>query len=150
LVALPIDVRSGMRLPERSREAIMEYFRLDESGHVAESPHRLIARGYSDQDYDRRPTFFGFPFGDFGRRDYDGMPQQRRQVERSGPLPFFLPFFGNNSQPEPDPRASGRRQAQPRQAPEAQGTRRRYAAPPEDRPRRGPEEFFFGRRNGGF
>jgi hypothetical protein len=67
-------VRSGTRLSERSRDAFMEYFRVDESGQVAESPHRLIARGYQDQDYERRPNFFGFPFGDFGRRDYDGMP----------------------------------------------------------------------------
>jgi membrane carboxypeptidase/penicillin-binding protein len=142
LVALPIDVRSGTRQSERSRNGFMEYFKIDADGRVAESPQRLASRGerHSVDDDRRGPRKF--------RRDYDGpADQRRRDAERSAPPPFFFPFFGGGGE---DGRTEEYRapRRQHRAAPQ-QGGRQRSAEPPEERPRRG-DDFFFGRRGGGF
>lgn len=45
LIALPIDVRSGQRI-NGSRQAFMEYFRLDDTGAIRDTQHILVARQY--------------------------------------------------------------------------------------------------------
>jgi membrane peptidoglycan carboxypeptidase len=150
LVALPIDVRSGTRLSERSRGSFVEYFKLDADGRVADSPQRLVSR--SDRYPDQRGGGFPFfPFGNFGR-DYDGTPpdagQRRRDAVRSSPVPFFLPFFGGGGDDRQEQETRAQRRPQPQRPVPQQGGRQRYAEPPEDRPRRG-NDFFFG-RGGGF
>jgi membrane carboxypeptidase/penicillin-binding protein len=142
LVALPIDVRSGTRLSERSRGGFMEYFKLDADGRIADLPERLMSRSERHSvDYERRGPRQS-------RRGYDGTADQ--QAVRSAPPPFFFPFFGGGG--GEDRRAEEHRapRRQQRAAPQL-GGRQRYAAPPgyHDRPRRG-DDFFFGRRGGGF
>jgi membrane carboxypeptidase/penicillin-binding protein len=149
LVALPIDVRSGTRLSERSRNGFMEYFKIDADGQILDSPQRLVSRGdrYGEQEQ-RGGGFPFFPFGNFGR-DYDGTPpdaaQRRRDAIRSAP-PFFLPFFGGGGDDRQE--QESRAQRRPQRPVPQQGGRQRYAEPPEERPRRG-NDFFFG-RGGGF
>ncbi|RAI32425.1 penicillin-binding protein 1A [Rhodoplanes serenus] len=54
LVAMPIDLRSGSRVPERTPGAFTEYFRLDRSGQLADTQHDLVSavevasHGYRD------------------------------------------------------------------------------------------------------
>jgi penicillin-binding protein 1A len=81
LVALPIDVRTGERLDNRSRNAFMEYFRLDDAGQVSETQYQLVSRhdygGGGSWNSNPNPFsfFFGGGFGSWGpRRDYDGTP----------------------------------------------------------------------------
>ncbi len=84
LIALPIDVRSGVRLAAGDRGAFMEQFKLDRSGRFNETQYRLVSRenAYSsdpwsddDRDRDRRPrrdfeSFFSFPFETRDRPTY--------------------------------------------------------------------------------
>jgi membrane carboxypeptidase/penicillin-binding protein len=121
LVALPIDVRTGERLDERSRNAFMEYFRTDDSGEVDDARYKLVSRSQEyEVDQEPQPAYessgpFGFlppppPFFQnfFGgpaapQRDYEGRPVYRQRSE--------VP-------PPPDYR---RRQAPPQQQPEQRG-----------------------------
>ena len=44
LVALPINVRTGDRVNERSSRAFLEYFRVDQGGRLADTQYRLVDR----------------------------------------------------------------------------------------------------------
>src|SRR5215218_8797079 len=44
LVAAPIDLRSGERLPEGTRTAFVEHFRADRLGHIDDTQYRLVPR----------------------------------------------------------------------------------------------------------
>ena len=119
LVAVTIDLHSGQRLNERTRNqdpyrdqyqfqqqpqvqtAFREYFRLDRNtGQIADTQNRLASRNDYDPDAlatrnDDR-TLFDFLFNN-RRRDYDGTPtpygRPPQDVYRR-PQPFFFPFFG--------------------------------------------------------
>ena len=140
LVALPIDVRSRARgcrdAQPRRLHGVFPARRKRPGRRVAAPADRRAATRIR---ISAQAEFFGFRFGDFGRRDYDGMPPQRCEA---APPPFFLPFFGGGGPPEPDPRASARRSL----AGAAAGAQRRYA---ERRKSAAPRPGdFFGRRGG--
>jgi membrane carboxypeptidase/penicillin-binding protein len=44
IVAAPIDLRSGERLPEGTRTAFLEHFRADSQGRIADTQYRLVPR----------------------------------------------------------------------------------------------------------
>jgi membrane carboxypeptidase/penicillin-binding protein len=93
LIALPIDVRSGERVNERSNTAFREYFRLDATGRLTDTQYRMASRydyhpPYSSELSGDRPIFD--PWFRDRRRDYDA-PHYVRPPQ---PQPFFFPFFG--------------------------------------------------------
>jgi len=120
LVALPIDVRSGQRLDERSRNAFMEYFRTDDSGNVDDAQYKLVSRGeqYSveqepEPDYQVNngpfsfspPPFFQNFFGGgptVQQRDYEGRPVYRQQSEAPPPQQQYE-YRRRGQQPPPPP-----------------------------------------------
>ncbi|MDC7787935.1 penicillin-binding transpeptidase domain-containing protein, partial [Rhodoplanes sp. TEM] len=55
LIALPIDLRSGTRLPERTAGAFTEWFRVDRSGEVADTQHQMVS------SYDVASQAYGDP-----------------------------------------------------------------------------------------
>ena len=57
LVDLPIDLRSGDRLTDRSRTAFVEHFRLDPQGRVDETQYRLVP---AEQAYASRHPGYGY------------------------------------------------------------------------------------------
>lgn len=74
LAAVSINLSSGERASDRSNSGFTEYFRLDQTGKIAETQHRLVARASADTDdyegnifgrtgqSDSRPSFGGFGF----------------------------------------------------------------------------------------
>jgi hypothetical protein len=108
LAALPIDLRSGNRLSERSREAFTEYFRL-RGGRLDETQYLLVSReetvaerdysGYPDGTYQRGPNgyYSGAPGGYYSGNNY-----------YSGPAyggGFFGGLFGGFFAPQQQPPA---------------------------------------------
>ena len=74
LAALPINLFSGERVSDKNSNAFIEYFRTDDSGKVADTQHRIIARGNVDDNDDLfgGPAAYASqapfnPFGLFGR-----------------------------------------------------------------------------------
>jgi penicillin-binding protein 1A len=57
LVDLPIDLRSGDRLTDRSRTAFVEHFRLDPQGRLDETQYRLVP---AEQAYASRYPGYGY------------------------------------------------------------------------------------------
>jgi membrane carboxypeptidase/penicillin-binding protein len=104
LVTLPIDLRSGNRLSQRSREAFTEYFRLrdgqlDETQYLLVSREEMVAeRDYGPGDgeaYQRAPNgyYSGAPGGYYSGNNY-----------YSGPAyggGFFGNLFGGFFAPQP-------------------------------------------------
>jgi len=150
LMAVPIDVRSGEQLPERSRGAFIEYFRLDASGQVAESQYRLVSRSSAhsggDPEYTQEPRgglFGGFPFGGFGGGGGPfGQPRGRDDFRRDTDNFFPFPFFQQQQQ-QPQQQQRGQRQAPPPGY--AAGRRPRGESDEQQRQRRNNgQDFFFG------
>ena len=97
LVAMPINVRTGEPVRDRSNRAFLEHFRLDQGGRVADTQYRLVERG---QAFALRG--YGRPPGDEGMevwpRDYNEGPFAR-QAPWWRDAPTFEPspgrgFFG--------------------------------------------------------
>lgn len=68
LVQLPIDLRSGTRLSERSSGAFMEYFRVDGSDQVVDTRNELVSE--SDTYAYGEPTdgeSYGYGYGTYGQ-----------------------------------------------------------------------------------
>jgi membrane carboxypeptidase/penicillin-binding protein len=122
LVALPIDVRTGERLDERSRNAFMEYFRTDDAGEVDDARYKLVSRA-QEYEVDQEPqpaeeeprgpfgffpppppffqNFFGGPSPNVQQRDYEGRPLYR---QRSDVPP---PDYRRRQPPPPPPEQRG-------------------------------------------
>jgi len=120
LIALPIDVRSGMRIETRNnRTAFLEYFRLDESGRLDESQYRLVPRGHE------------YSVGGY---------EDNTNNNQGGSSFFFAPFFSRNFDNTP----------QPRNREYDGNARRRNGFPGEFDDRGRSPFGFFGGRSGGF
>jgi penicillin-binding protein 1A len=93
LVALPIDPRTGERVADRSRRAVVEYFRLDQGGQLADTQYRLVARerAYARRDYgvrDRDESSEAWP------RDYNDERFARQAPPRRAPTTEAPPWPG--------------------------------------------------------
>jgi membrane carboxypeptidase/penicillin-binding protein len=130
LVALPIDVRTGARLDERSRNAFMEYFRTDDTGEVDDARYKLVSRSREyEAEQEPEPTYESRgPFGFF--------PQ---------PPPFFQGFFGGPTTPQRDYEGRPLYRQRSDVPPPPNDYRRRQPPPPPQEPRgfwnRGPFGF---------
>jgi penicillin-binding protein 1A len=101
LVAFPINLASGERVSDKNSNAFVEYFRTDGTGRVAETQHRLIARGDVGEDDDVLGNRAAYapqnqfnPFGLFGRifQPQVAQPLEERlpsRTRRVGPDYFF-------------------------------------------------------------
>jgi len=74
LIALPIDVRSGVRLTGGERGGFLEQFRLDRSGRFVETLYRLVSRENANPVLGMEDLFGNRIATDGYRRDYDGTP----------------------------------------------------------------------------
>jgi penicillin-binding protein 1A len=111
LVALPINVRTGERVNERSNRAFLEYFRLDQGGRFADTQYRLVdrERAFALRDY-------GGPRSDEAAevwpRDYNEEPFSRQAPWwRDAPTvdtPQWRGFFGVPSWSEDEDRSRRR------------------------------------------
>ncbi|WP_274611558.1 penicillin-binding transpeptidase domain-containing protein, partial [Rhodoplanes elegans] len=109
LIALPIDLRSGTRLPQSTAGAFSEWFRVDRSGEVADTQHQMVSsydvasQGYRDP-YDGElygygtggsPYGGGYGGGGWGGGGgfFQGFPfgwQQQNPYQR--PQPYGTPY----------------------------------------------------------
>jgi penicillin-binding protein 1A len=129
LIALPIDVHSGERIETRSRNAFMEYFRLDDDGRFNETRYRLVSRRHDysvNRGTDENEPRLGAPwfFGGGYQRGYDS------------PLLQQQPFGGSDWE-----RNDQRYLRQPRLEPEYDANDDR---PPPRAPRAAPGVFWGG------
>jgi penicillin-binding protein 1A len=127
LVAVPIDVNSGERLPEQVRGAFTEYLRADRYGQVADTQYRLVPaeqaymyRGYPGQSVDGETL--GSWWGESGNRPFAGQFPYYRDPRVGTPWGGGGGLFGSNgpfAQPQPrswyteDPRRYRQRRVDP-------------------------------------
>jgi len=138
LIALPIDLRSGIRVADNSPGAITEYFRLDRTGGLTETQYTLVSEAEAASYIYREPgdgeAYYGYGYGynygygygggyggayGYDRRSYPpqyqypGQQQHQQYYRRANP---FNGLFGNLGRaPEPRYRDYGVRERYPPQ-----------------------------------
>lgn len=146
LVALPIDLHSGVRLHGRSNGSFVEHFRLDATGRMVDTQHRLMSQ---DSIYmvEHGANYWT------NRSVYDNGPYTTRRVYREPETPsFFAPLFGPFRQPEPQVQVQPQYRTPPAQsrqsAPPSSGyyQEERPAQQQQPRTRRVDPDFFWGQR----
>ena len=116
IVSVPIDINSGERYERRDRSApgddrytggervassaLMEHFRLDQYGRIAETQSKLVSRG-DPYGAARDPDPWGGSAFDFGRFFGFGAPPQRYGTPSYGGQRYGNPAYGNPSYGNP-------------------------------------------------
>jgi membrane carboxypeptidase/penicillin-binding protein len=121
IVMLPVDPRTGNRVPARSPGAINEPFRVDASGRIDDTQYRIVSAdevetsslyGRDDQAIDQPPVYPSYGYGNpYSGGQYGGPQVYPRYPQQPGYPPYRRGLFGSwtNEEPERPPQQRDRR-----------------------------------------